>query len=34
MRPPNTYTAEDSQVWVQSEEMHLILKRLETIESI
>jgi hypothetical protein len=29
MRPPNTYTAEDYWVWVQSEMMHLTLKRLE-----
>jgi hypothetical protein len=27
-RPPNIYTAEDFQVWVQSEMMHLTLKRL------
>jgi hypothetical protein len=25
---PNTYTAEDCQIWVQSEKIHLILKRL------
>ena len=29
MRPPNTYTAQKYQVWVQSEKMHLTLKRLE-----
>jgi hypothetical protein len=29
MRPPNTYTAEDCWVWVQSEKMYLTLKRLE-----
>jgi len=27
--PPNTYTAEDCRDWVQSEKMHLTLKRLE-----
>jgi hypothetical protein len=26
---PNTYTAEDCWVWVQSEKMHLTLKRLQ-----
>jgi hypothetical protein len=34
MRPPNTHTAEDCQVWVQSEKMHLTLKRLEAPGSL
>lgn len=29
MRAPNIYTTEDSQIWVQSEKIHQILKRLE-----
>jgi hypothetical protein len=29
MSPPNTYTAEDCQVWIQSEKIHLSLKRME-----
>ena len=28
MKPPNTYTAEDCQVWTQLEKVHLTLKRL------
>jgi hypothetical protein len=31
---PNTYTAEDFWVWVQSEKMYLTLKRLEAPESL
>jgi hypothetical protein len=31
---PSTYTAEDCQVWVQSEKMHLTFKRLETSGSL
>jgi hypothetical protein len=31
---PNTHTAEDFQVWVQSEKMHLTLKRLEAPGSL
>ena len=27
MKPPNTYTAEDCQVWTQLEKVHLTLKR-------
>jgi hypothetical protein len=34
MRLPNTYTAEDCRVWIQSEKMHLTLKRLEVPESL
>jgi len=33
MNPP-THTAEDSQVWVQSEKMHLPFKRLEAPGSL
>ena len=29
MKSPNSYTAEDFQIWVQSEKMHLTLKILE-----
>ena len=34
MSPPHTHTADDCQVWVQSETMHLILKRLEAPGSL
>jgi len=34
MRPSNTYTAEDSWVWVQSEKVHLTLKSLEAPGSL
>jgi hypothetical protein len=32
--PPNTYTAEELWVWVQSEKMHLTFKRLEGPENL
>ena len=34
MRPPNTYTAEDCQVWTQAEKIYLTLKRLEVPGSL
>jgi hypothetical protein len=34
MRTPTTYTTEDSRVYVQSEMMHLTLKRLEAPGSL
>jgi hypothetical protein len=30
---PNTYTAEDWQVWTQSENMHIILTKVEVLRS-
>jgi hypothetical protein len=32
--PPNTYTAEECWVWVQSEKIHLTLKKLEAPGSL
>ena len=33
IRPPKIYTAEDCQVWIQSEKIHISLKTMEALES-